>query len=745
MGRWSSGLFSLLVSLAFAAPSSAGEPRKAQSDLVDGLTLESTGHAVYIRAPKVHGLGIYAAEGFLTGDAISTEDEGRVDDVGGGWDGRLSFQLPYGPEGWSLELGGSYAEADSEEESTLSFDGADAFTPVPINGRNELGFLGLDQGIRQRFDGDVQIWDTRIGVALDLDLAEFVEAKARLGLVGGMIEQEYDISHTSVYVGPFFPTSPPEFLRAFPSVHRLNEDLDSYFVGPYLGFELEAQLTERLSVSLDTEVALLYNDAELQASQDIVGFYQQGPGDPPCAFSNFGGPGRCHVPESDRESSFGVRPRIRLGFDLDMGPFILGVHGGATYWSYAPQIINPQYEDGDVGGPGQGEAHISGDDMLVADLGVKLTIPFGRDDMTASSLPSFAAAAGAALEDWVPGLYFESAGYAVHMDVPDVEGLGLRTFDAGGPGFIGPLPDEGEVENWGGAWDGRLGFAFPGSGDDGAWSVEMGGSYAKVEDSSNAVQRPSNDEFIVSVPINGQQRITFLGYEQDVRQQFDGEVELWDVSLGVATDVSLLDGLRTRVRAGLVGGVLDQEYTVQQETTELRLTPPNLFFGFGGLQRIDEEVKNRFVGPYLGFDLEAQVTDRLSVFLDTEIALLYNESRFSATQEVAGNTLSPSGPRCDLFGGAPPFDRCGFSYDASEVDHKFGARPRVRAGFDVDLGAFTVGVVGGVTYWTYAPQIVNGEGGPTFSGPGFPVETAHVSGDDLLAGDVGVKITIPLH
>ncbi|HKJ24182.1 MAG TPA: hypothetical protein VKB65_05120, partial [Myxococcota bacterium] len=74
----------------------------------------------------------------------------------------------------------------------------------------------------------------------------------------------------------------------------------------------------------------------------------------------------------------------------------------------------------------------------------------------------------------------------------------------------------------------------------------------------------------------------------------------------------------------------------------------------------------------------------------------------------------------------------------------FGARPRMRLGFDLDLGAFMVGVSGGVTYWSYASQIVNGEAGAAFGGPGFQTEKAHVSGDDMLAGDVGLKITIPL-
>lgn len=743
-------LLSFLASLGLAAatPAGAGERRVAQSDLIDGLYLESTGQAVFIDAPAVEGLGIYAGESFLSGDPIHVMDEGRVHDVGGGWDGRLGFQLPGGPEGWNLELGGSYAHADSETQSNLKLSGADAFTPVAINGRvpPELGFLGVDQTLRQRFSGDVKVWDTRIGVAIDFEVDEFLAGKARAGLVGGRIEQDYDISHKPVAVGPNW-FDPIPFFRAIPSLHRLNEHLDSYFVGPYLGMSLEAQLTSRLSVTLDTELALLYNNAELQASQDVVGFYfQDGPGPGAlCATTN----DNCNTPESDRESAFGVRPRIRVGFDLDLGPFVLGVSGGATYWSYAPQVVNPQFVNFADSLAGAGEAHVSGDDMLIADLGVKLTIPFGRHDMAASSATAFGAAAGEALDDLIEGLYFENTGYAVHLEVPAVEGLGLRSFDGNQNGFRDDkLEDEGRIDDWGGGWEGLLGFDLPVSmpGDDGGrWSVELGGSYARAQETVHDFQDLGNNEFIYSIPINGQPRIGLIGFEQDVRQTFDGEVELWDVRLGLARDLGLVEGLISRIKVGLVGGLNRQDYVVEQEATELDLVGIGFFLGYGGQQRIDESVKDRFVGPYLGFTLETQLLDRLSVHLDTEVALLYTQARFKASQEVAANTLdaSPHAP-CDLLSGSPHPDRCGFTYKESEVSNQFGARPRMRLGFDLDLGAFMVGVSGGVTYWSYASQIVNGEAGAAFGGPGFQTEKAHVSGDDMLAGDVGLKITIPL-
>jgi len=36
---------------------------------------------------------------------------------------------------------------------------------VSIDGRANTGFLRFNQTNRQRFEGDVQVWDTRIGVA----------------------------------------------------------------------------------------------------------------------------------------------------------------------------------------------------------------------------------------------------------------------------------------------------------------------------------------------------------------------------------------------------------------------------------------------------------------------------------------------------------------------------------------------------------------------------------------------------
>ena len=184
-------LFSFLASLLLAvvSPATAGEPQSAQSDLIPGLYLESTGHAVYIKAPKVEGLGIYAADNFLVGPPIQFKNEGRVNDVGGGWDGRLGFQLPYVDlpswlDGLNVELGGSYAQADSEFKTDIDLRSGpgSTFTPVPINGRSEIGFLGTDQILRERFQGDVQIWDARIGAAMDLDLADFVKSRARAGL-----------------------------------------------------------------------------------------------------------------------------------------------------------------------------------------------------------------------------------------------------------------------------------------------------------------------------------------------------------------------------------------------------------------------------------------------------------------------------------------------------------------------------------------------------------------------------------
>lgn len=747
-------VFSFLISFALgvAAPVVAGEPRSAQSDLVDGLYLESTGHAVYIKAPKVDGLGIYAGEHFLGGPQIQFKNEGRVNDVGAGWDGRLGFKLPYVDlpswlEGLNVELGGSYAEADSYSEHDLNLRHHGAiFTPVAINGNPQFGFLGRDQIIKQRFEGDVQIWDARIGAALDLDLADFIKSRARAGLVGGMIEQEYDISHKPTAVGPF-AFDGTGFFRAIPTLHRLNEDLDSYFVGGYLGMSFEAQLTQRLSVTLDTDVSLLYNNARLDASQSVVGFYFDGGHPAPfCAYSKQ----PCHNPESDRDSAFGVRPRVRAGIDLDLGPFILGLSGGFTYWSYAPQVVNPRFSD--AVGPGeQGEAHIENEDMLVADLGVKLTIPFGGNDMTASSATAFGTAAGEALEDLIPGLYFENYGYAAYVQVPNVEGLGMQTVDFNHNGWKSPpLDDEHRINNVGGGWEGLIGFALPGTmpyDEGGQWSVEMGGSYLTAEESANDFQALGNNEWAFGIPVNGQPRLAVIGREQYVRQTFDGEVEQWDVRLGLARDLGLVEGLGSRIRTGLVGGRLDQDYVIEQEAVQIPpIGPvPSSEYGFGGQQRLEEALHNPFGGAYLGMDFRAQLTGRLSVHLDTEVALLYSQAHLQADQQVAATEIDDDGNAlCSVFNSGSAFDRCGFLHKETDVQHHFAARPRVRAGFDVDFGRFLVGVTGGATYWTYAPQVVNGMGGLSPVNPGFRTEKAHIGGDDLFVADLGVKVTIPL-
>jgi hypothetical protein len=81
--------------------------------------------------------------------------------------------------------------------------------------------------------------------------------------------------------------------------------------------------------------------------------------------------------ERDKDDDFTARPRLRAGLDVDLGPFIVGLSAGVTWWSHVPKIENPQVSSA-FAGTGFDEAEIGSGDMLTADAGLKITIPFGR-------------------------------------------------------------------------------------------------------------------------------------------------------------------------------------------------------------------------------------------------------------------------------------------------------------------------------------------------------------------------------
>jgi hypothetical protein len=574
--------------------------------------------------------------------------------------------------------------------------------------------------MRQWFDGEVELWDVRLGLAHESEIVEFVWLQTRLGVLGGMHQQDYEIGHE----GLAFGDAVDDFFRAS---QRLSEQLDTWFIGPYVGLGLDTQITSRLSASVDVEVALLWHQTTLDAQQDLVALTFGLTGSSfgctivltDCAFD---------VEESDRTAGFGVRPRIRAGLDYDLGSFLIGLSGGVTYWSDAPQVVNPQLRPGLAGSE---RAHISGDDLWVADLGLQITVPFGRTRLQG----------GERAVALVDGLTLETTGHAVYVNAPDVEGLGIVTLDSGlgGPSPTSVLNDEADVSTIGGGFDGRAGFAV---GDDSDWSVELGGSYAKAEEDDKSTADFGGfgggglGGFASPVPVNGLVALGYVNLGGPVEQRIDGEVQQWDVRAGAALDVDVAAGVSGKARAGLVGGMLDQDYEIEHRPTRYPDVggggPPPFYLGS---HRLDERVESWFVGPYLGFALEGEPLDRLSVSLDFDLALLYHQADLDARQDVVGFMSGPT-LSCD---GASGTD-CRFEFRERDKDEDFTARPRLRAGVDVDLGPFIVGLSAGVTWWSHVPKIENPQVG-SFAPSEF--EEARIGSGDMLTADAGLKITIP--
>lgn len=707
-----------VIALVAAALGPAGA-EDALPPLLERIYLEQTGFGVWVDGPRVEGLGPVLIEDVEISGRQLTDDT-RVRGWGGGLDGRLGVGVA---EGWALELGGSYLRVDQHDHDSLD-PGSDGALVVPlIDGLAALGYLALGgPRIQQDVDATLDLFDARLGVARDVTVyAEGFSGQARLGLVGGRLEQGYRIDHRPTAFRAVAP-------QAGSGWHRLEEDLDSWFLGPYLGLSLAGKLTDRLRLTLDADLALLYSRAELDASQRLVGLAIELPsGNFFCGALALD---PCHIRQSDEENGFSARPRVRLGLDFDFGPFVLGATGGVTYWSYAPQIVNPQIESIAGGATrGLGAAHVSGDDLFLADVGVHLTVPLGARGEDA--LPSL-----------IDNLYLEQTGHAVWLSGPRVKGLGTTLVENTGPVFplaSRQLSDDGRIEGVGGGWDGRLGVAV-GDGLD----VELGGSFFRVDqsDSDALTLAPDADEALLFPLIDG---LAALGYVVDdapgparVRQGFEGKVDLYDARLAVARKLKLASRLHAQLRLGLMGGRLEQDYRIDHRTTVFFATDPTA----GSISNdIEEDLDSWFVGPYLGVSLVGEITRRLHVTLDADLGLLYHRAELDASQHFVGPVIDGfDNPVCGTFVSG----QC--QIDVTDREDHFTGRPRARLSVDFDLGPLILGVTGGFTWWSYVPQVVNPQFERVELGTGFNVPgagAAHVGGDDMLMADVGLRLVIP--
>lgn len=363
--------------LAFALPAFAGEAAD------DGLApyFELDGHSVWVTAPGVERAGTVALD-FTTNDQAGRrhiDADGEVESWGGGFDTRVGFAVPRDLlPGWQMEFGASYLKVNehSNDETRLQPVGFDFsgppppmdlpvefLFPTPIDGTPVFGvlaalggppFIGFPtQQVLTSFVAEYSAYDLRLQVARPVSFLGLDSEKVRIGLLGGEIDQDYQIEQ-QVRGG------------AVRWVEELDEQAESWFIGPVFGAEIGFSVMDAVRVSVELETALLAQNTSMNADQDFQIFIP-GPND-----------ASINLSETDEETHFNSRSRIEANVEYDFGWAILGVSGAFTYATYAPEIINPRAQrDTSVFFSSPSEARLSSGDMMMAEFGARITIPFG--------------------------------------------------------------------------------------------------------------------------------------------------------------------------------------------------------------------------------------------------------------------------------------------------------------------------------------------------------------------------------
>ena len=278
------------------------------------------------------------------------------------------------PAGTLLELGGSWFENEEharneEHVGGVAFfghpgGGPHVYFPLLVDGADLSGFLLIpftptDVRVRSTFDSEVDHWDLRLQAAVPIDLGESLDASARIGLVGGVLDQrtslDQDVDQGSF--GPGFQVN--TFFQ-----NDIDVEIDSWFVGPVIGGAVTAELAENIRFTLDAEVALLYHDAELDVDQTI--------------YRRLGGMrDRVDTHETDTEDHFNARSRLEGTLEVDLGLVLLRLIGAFNYWTYAPVAVMPNLPPNFPLTMGSfGSARLGGADMMSAEAGASVVIPF---------------------------------------------------------------------------------------------------------------------------------------------------------------------------------------------------------------------------------------------------------------------------------------------------------------------------------------------------------------------------------
>lgn len=102
----------------------------------------------------------------------------------------------------------------------------------------------------------------------------------------------------------------------------INENVDTWYLGPTLGAQLHFQASEQISLQIGGTAWLTYAESDYDGNQQFLSV-----------------PGSAIA--SDDSSEFAFRGTASASATYDTGSVMFSVVGGIDYWDYAPVIIHP--------------------------------------------------------------------------------------------------------------------------------------------------------------------------------------------------------------------------------------------------------------------------------------------------------------------------------------------------------------------------------------------------------------------
>lgn len=247
------------------------------------------------------------------------------------------------------ELSGHYFTAGDDKTVIRNNSASGYYTDIlALDGTGYVTDLGSGDTIQAKFDADYDYWDIGYRILSDIRLQdERFTITPSIGISYARFDEEYDIRYRNLSDNYNF--------------NFIDEEVNTWFIGPTLGAQLHFQATPRVSLQIGGTAWLTYADSDYSARQ-------------------------IYFPDDDNDGSRASDSRNRFAFrgtlsgsaSYDSGWALLSLAGGLDYWDYAPVIQHPVAPLGesysDVGPTAP--ARLASDSMLNYFIGLKLSVPF---------------------------------------------------------------------------------------------------------------------------------------------------------------------------------------------------------------------------------------------------------------------------------------------------------------------------------------------------------------------------------